>query len=81
VVLALIEAESAYDTKALWAARKALSSVLKEIALKKINEDNIVHMLLLTVLLTGIERLAAQYQISNLNLGIQATVMSILTCW
>lgn len=63
MVLALIEAESAYDTKAFWAARIALSSVLKEIALKKINEDNIVHMLLLTVLLTGIERLAAQYQI------------------
>ena len=38
-VAGLIEAKPAEDTKALWAARKALSPLLKDIAPKKINED------------------------------------------
>ncbi len=65
----LIEAKPAEDTKALWAARKALSPLLKDIAPKKINEDIAVPVSHLPELLTGLERLAAQYQISNVNFG------------
>jgi D-lactate dehydrogenase len=65
----LIEAKPAHDTKALWAARKALSPLLKDIAPKKINEDIAVPVSRLPELLTGLEKLAAQYQISNVNFG------------
>ena len=65
----LIEAKPAHDTKALWAARKALSPLLKDIAPKKINEDIAVPVSHLPELLTGLEKLAAQYQIANVNFG------------
>ncbi len=65
----LIEAKVAVDTKALWAARKALSPLLKDIAPKKINEDIAVPVSHLPELLTGLEKLASQYQISNVNFG------------
>ena len=65
----LIEAKPATDTKALWAARKALSPLLKDIAPKKINEDIAVPVSHLPELLTGLEKLSAQYQISNVNFG------------
>ncbi|MGB2832843.1 MAG: FAD-linked oxidase C-terminal domain-containing protein [Methylotenera sp.] len=65
----LIEAKLAHDTKALWAARKALSPLLKDIAPKKINEDIAVPVSRLPELLMGLEKLAAQYQISNVNFG------------
>jgi D-lactate dehydrogenase len=68
-VAGLIEAKPAHDTKALWAARKALSPLLKDIAPKKINEDIAVPVSYLPALLTGLEKLAAQYQISNVNFG------------
>lgn len=68
-VRGLIEAKPAHDTKALWAARKALSPLLKDIAPKKINEDIAVPVSRLPELLTGLEKLAAQYQISNVNFG------------
>jgi D-lactate dehydrogenase (quinone) len=65
----LIEAKVAVDTKALWAARKALSPLLKDIAPKKINEDIAVPVSHLPALLTGLEKLAAQYNIANVNFG------------
>lgn len=68
-VTGLIEAKPAEDTKVLWAARKALSPLLKDIAPKKINEDIAVPVSHLPELLTGLEKLAAQYQISNVNFG------------
>jgi D-lactate dehydrogenase (quinone) len=68
-VTGLIEAKPATDTKALWAARKALSPLLKDIAPKKINEDIAVPVSHLPELLTGLEKLSAQYQISNVNFG------------
>ena len=68
-VAGLIEAKPAEDTKALWAARKALSPLLKDIAPKKINEDIAVPVSHLPALLTGLETLAAQYNISNVNFG------------
>lgn len=65
----LIEAKVAEDTKALWAARKALSPLLKDIAPKKINEDIAVPVSHLPALLTGLEKLAVQYNIANVNFG------------
>lgn len=65
----LIEAKVAEDTKALWAARKALSPLLKDIAPKKINEDIAVPVSHLPALLTGLEKLASQYNIANVNFG------------
>jgi len=65
----LIEAKQAGDTKALWAARKALSPLLRDVAPKKINEDVAVPVSRLPELLGGIEALSARYQIANVNFG------------
>ena len=65
----LIEAKPAYDTKALWAARKALSPLLRDIAPKKINEDIVVPVSRLPELLRGLEVLSARYRVANVNFG------------
>lgn len=65
----LIEAKQANDTQSLWAARKALSPLLRDIAPKKINEDVAVPVSRLPELLGGIEQLAARYRIANVNFG------------
>jgi D-lactate dehydrogenase len=65
----LIEAKAAHDTKSLWAARKALSPLLRDVAPKKINEDVAVPVSRLPELLGGIEALAARYNIANVNFG------------
>ena len=65
----LIEAREAGDTKALWAARKALSPLLRDVAPKKINEDVAVPVSRLPELLGGIEQLATRYRIANVNFG------------
>ncbi len=65
----LIEAKKADDTKALWAARKALSPLLRDVAPKKINEDVAVPVSRLPELLGGIEKLAASHRIANVNFG------------
>ncbi|MDR2219637.1 MAG: FAD-binding protein [Methylobacillus sp.] len=65
----LIEAKPAHDTKSLWAARKALSPLLRDVAPKKINEDVAVPVSRLPELLGGIERLAQHYRIANVNFG------------
>jgi D-lactate dehydrogenase len=65
----LIEAKKAEDTKALWAARKALSPLLRDVAPKKINEDVAVPVSRLPELLGGIEALAKRYDIANVNFG------------
>jgi len=65
----LIEAQRADDTKALWAARKALSPLLRDIAPKKINEDIAVPVSRLPELLRGLEALSARYGIANVNFG------------
>lgn len=65
----LIEAKPAPDSKALWAARKALSPLLRDIAPKKINEDVAVPVSRLPELLSGIERLAAYHRVANVNFG------------
>lgn len=65
----LIEAKPAPDTQALWAARKALSPLLRDVAPKKINEDVAVPVSRLPELLGGIERLAARHRVANVNFG------------
>jgi D-lactate dehydrogenase len=65
----LILAQPAHDTEALWAARKALSPLLRDIAPKKINEDIAVPVSRLPELLKGLQDLSAQYQIANVNFG------------
>jgi D-lactate dehydrogenase len=65
----LIEAKKAENTEALWAARKALSPLLRDIAPKKINEDVAVPVSRLPELLGGIEKLAEHYRIANVNFG------------
>ncbi len=65
----LIEAKPVHDTASLWAARKALSPLLRDIAPKKINEDVAVPVSRLPELLGGIEKLAAQYRVANVNFG------------
>jgi len=65
----LIEAKQADDTKALWAARKALSPLLRDVAPKKINEDVAVPVSRLPELLGGIEQFATHYRIANVNFG------------
>lgn len=65
----LIEAKRANDTQSLWAARKALSPLLRDVAPKKINEDVAVPVSRLPELLGGIEQLAAQHRIANVNFG------------
>lgn len=66
---ALIQVQPVSDPKSLWAARKALSPLLRDIAPRKINEDVVVPVSRLPELLTGVTALAAQYQIANVNFG------------
>lgn len=65
----LISAEKVADDKALWAARKALSPLLRDIAPKKINEDVVVPVSRLPELLQGLGELSQKYQIANANFG------------
>jgi D-lactate dehydrogenase len=65
----LIIAAPAPDTQTLWAARKALSPLLRDIAPKKINEDVAVPVSRLPELLTGVNALAREYAIANVNFG------------
>lgn len=65
----LIQAESVPDPGSLWAARKALSPLLRDIAPKKINEDIVVPVSRLPELLHGLGELSARYRIANVNFG------------
>ncbi len=66
---ALIQIQAVADAKTLWAARKALSPLLRDIAPRKINEDVVVPVSNLPALLTGVSALAQRYQIANVNFG------------
>jgi len=66
---ALIQVQPVADPKSLWAARKALSPLLRDIAPRKINEDVVVPVSRLPELLTGVTALAQRYQIANVNFG------------
>jgi len=66
---ALIVAEPLPDTGTLWAARKALSPLLRDIAPKKINEDVAVPVSHLPEFLAGVAELAREYRVANVNFG------------
>lgn len=66
---ALIAAAPASDAKNLWAARKALSPLLRDIAPKKINEDVAVPVSRLPELLGGVAELARRHEVANVNFG------------
>ncbi|MGH8750566.1 MAG: FAD-binding oxidoreductase [Burkholderiales bacterium] len=65
----LLRAQAADDAKSLWAARKALSPLLCDIAPRKINEDIVVPVSRLPELLQGLTQLSAKHQIANVNFG------------
>lgn len=65
----LISAESIARPAELWAARKALSPLLRDIAPKKINEDVVVPVSRLPELLAGVEKLAGIHGVRNVNFG------------
>jgi D-lactate dehydrogenase len=63
------EAGDPQQAQALWAARKALSPALRQVAPKKINEDVVVPVSRLPLLLEGLQQLAARHQITIINFG------------
>ncbi|MBY0577855.1 MAG: FAD-binding protein [Burkholderiales bacterium] len=65
----LIDAGQVADPGDLWAARRALSPLLRDIAPKKINEDIVVPVSRLPELLGGLDRLSSQYNLANVNFG------------
>ncbi len=65
----LISAQEAPDTARLWAARKALSPLLRDIAPKKINEDVVVPVSRLPDLMSGLQRLSSKHRVANANFG------------
>lgn len=67
--LELRQARDETESAELWAARKALSPVLRSLAPKKINEDVVVPVARLPELVRGLDRLAAQFQLLIVNFG------------
>ncbi len=68
-LIELRRAQTAEETRALWAARKALSPALRKIAPKKINEDVVVPVSRMAELIGGLEALSRQYEITIVNFG------------
>ena len=66
---ALIALETPHDPDRLWAARKALSPLLRDLAPKKINEDIVVPVSRLPELLSGLREICGRHQIRNVNFG------------
>ena len=65
----LISAEATADPARLWAVRKALSPLLRDIAPKKINEDIVVPVSRLPELLQGLAELSQKHRVANVNFG------------
>ncbi|HVW64960.1 MAG TPA: FAD-linked oxidase C-terminal domain-containing protein [Nitrosospira sp.] len=65
----LIHATEAANPAALWAARKTLSPLLRDIAPKKINEDVVVPISALPEFLEGLAQLSTRHGIANVNFG------------
>lgn len=62
-------ARDAQEVRALWAARKALSPALRNVAPAKINEDVVVPVSRLAELIDGLSRLSAAHRIPIVNFG------------
>lgn len=67
--LAINNAQSEQEIKALWETRKALSPALRKIAPKKINEDVVVPVSRIPELIEGLDQLSQQYGIPIVNFG------------
>lgn len=65
----LVAAEPSRNSDELWAARRALSPLLRDIAPRKINEDVAVPVSRLPALLDGLASLTAKHRIANVNFG------------
>ncbi|HXZ97169.1 MAG TPA: FAD-linked oxidase C-terminal domain-containing protein [Burkholderiales bacterium] len=65
----LLIAQEVSNAKALWAARKALAPLLRDIAPKKINEDIVVPVSKLPELLKELASLSEKYRVANVNFG------------
>ncbi len=65
----LIAAETVADPARLWAVRKALSPLLRDIAPKKINEDIVVPVSRLPELLRGLGESSRKHRVANVNFG------------
>ena len=57
------------EIRALWATRKALSPALRNVAPKKINEDIVVPVSQIPALITGLDNLSKQHDITIVNFG------------
>jgi D-lactate dehydrogenase len=67
--LAINNARSEEEIKALWDTRKALSPALRKIAPKKINEDVVVPVSRIPDLINNLDRLSKKYNIPIVNFG------------
>lgn len=65
----LLRLEQMREPERLWAARKALSPLLKDIAPKKINEDVVVPVSRLPQLLASLDEICSRHRIRNVNFG------------
>jgi D-lactate dehydrogenase len=68
-LLEIKAAQTAEETAALWATRKALSPALRTIAPKKINEDVVVPVSHMAELIGGLEALSLEFAITIVNFG------------
>jgi D-lactate dehydrogenase len=68
-LITLKTANSADESKALWATRSALSPALRNVAPKKINEDVVVPVSHIPDLINGLDQLAKKYRITIVNFG------------
>lgn len=68
-LLNLTTAHTAVEVQALWATRHALSPALRNVAPKKINEDVVVPVSQMPALMTGLDKLATQHDITIVNFG------------
>lgn len=68
-LIELRRARTDEETRALWAARKALSPALRKVAPKKINEDVVVPVSRMAELIGGLEALSKRYGIAIVNFG------------
>ena len=68
-LLEIRAARDAAESQALWAARKALSPALRNIAPRKINEDVVVPVSRMAELIGGLQAITQRHGITNVNFG------------
>lgn len=68
-LVSLEEATSESEKQRLWTTRKALSPALRNVAPNKLNEDVVVPVSRIPQLISGLEKLSAQFSIPIVNFG------------